>query len=106
MGFCQSRILHLDPELILDDVQIEVVPELNCLGLLSDPKLLFIRHVNYLGNKCQKVLNLLRVVSSMEWGADRNERMNGVLRPVNINVILGALTINDNLLYCKVKEKV
>ena len=29
MHFCQSRKLHLDPELTLDDVKIEVVPDSN-----------------------------------------------------------------------------
>ena len=71
MHFCQSRKLHLDPELTLDGVQIEVVPEFKFLGLLFDSKLSFIPHINYLSNKCQKALNLLRVVSSMDWGADK-----------------------------------
>ena len=71
MHFCQSRKLHLDPELTLDGVLTEVVPEFKFLGLLFDSKLSFIPHINYLSNKCQKALNLLRVVSSMDWGADR-----------------------------------
>ena len=28
-------------------------------------------HINYLSNKCQLALHLLRVVSNMDWGADR-----------------------------------
>ena len=71
MHFCNLRRLHLDPELTLDDVRIEVVQEFKFLGLLFDSKLSFIPHINYLSNKCQKALNLLRVVSSMDWGADR-----------------------------------
>ena len=71
MHFCQSMKLHLDPDLTLDGVHIEVVPEFKFLGLLFDSKLSFIPHINYLRNKCQKALNLLRVVSSMDWGADR-----------------------------------
>ena len=71
MHFCQSRNMHLDPELTLNDVQIEVVSEFKFLGLLFDSKLSFIPHINYLSNKCHKALNLLRVVSSMDWGADR-----------------------------------
>ena len=59
MHSCQSRKLHLDPELTLDDVQIEVVTEFKSLGLLFDSKLSFIPHINYLSNKCQKALNLL-----------------------------------------------
>ena len=72
MHFSQSRKLHLDPELTLDGVQTEVVAEFKFLGLLFVAKLTFIPHINYLSNKCQKALNLLRVVSSMDWGADRN----------------------------------
>ena len=71
MHFCQSRKMHLDPELTLDDVQIEVVSEFKFLGLLFDSKLPFIPHINYLSKKCHKALNLLCVVSSMDWGADR-----------------------------------
>ena len=72
MHFSQSRKLHLDPEFTLDGVQTEVVAEFKFLGLLFDAELTFIPHINYLSNKCQKALNLLRVVSSMDWGADRN----------------------------------
>ena len=36
MHFCQSRKLHLDPELTLDDAQIKVVPHFKFLGLLFD----------------------------------------------------------------------
>ena len=39
MHFCQSIKLHLDPELTLNGVQIEVVPEFKFLGLLFDSKL-------------------------------------------------------------------
>ena len=61
----------LRSKLTLDDAQIEVVPEFKFLGLLFDSKLSFFPHINYLSNKCHKALNLLRVVSSMDWEADR-----------------------------------
>ena len=72
MHFSKSKKLHSDPELTLDEVQTEVVAEFKFLGLLFEAKLTFIPHINYLSNKCQKALNLLRVVSSMDWGADKN----------------------------------
>ena len=71
MHFCQSRKVHLDPELKLENEQIKVVHEFKFLGILFDSKLSFIPHINYLSNICQKALNLLRVVSNMDWGADR-----------------------------------
>ena len=36
MHFCQSRKMHLGPELTEYGVQIEVVPGFKCLGLLVD----------------------------------------------------------------------
>ena len=71
MHFCQSGRLHFDPELTLDGVRIEVIPEFKFLGLLFDSNLSFILHINYLSNECDKALNLLLVVSSMDWVADR-----------------------------------
>ena len=41
----------------------------------SHIRLTFIPHINYLSNKCLKALNVLRVVSSMEWGADKKVLM-------------------------------
>jgi hypothetical protein len=71
MHFCNVRKLHLDPELTLDNTPIEVVKEFKFLGLVFDSKLSFIPHIKYLSDKCQRALNLIRVVSSMDWGADR-----------------------------------
>ena len=71
MHSCQSLKLHLDLELALDWLQIEVVPEFKFFGLLFDSKLSFIPHINNLSNKCHKTLYLLRVVSSMDWRAGR-----------------------------------
>ena len=36
-----------------------------------DRKLSFIPHINYLKAKCQKALQLLRVVAHTDWGADK-----------------------------------
>lgn len=72
MHFCQLRKAHLDPDLSLNGSRIEVVSDFKFLGLYFDSKLTFIPHINHLKNKCQKALNLLRVVSHMDWGADRD----------------------------------
>jgi hypothetical protein len=63
--------LHLDPQPILNGNPIPVVESTKFLGVLFDKKLNFLAHIQYLKYKCQKALNLLRVVSSMDWGADR-----------------------------------
>ena len=47
MHFCQSRKVHPDPELKLENEQIKVVHEFKFLGILFDSKLSFIPHINY-----------------------------------------------------------
>ena len=37
---------------------------------LSNKKLSFIPHLQYLKNKCLEALNLLRVVANTKWGSD------------------------------------
>ena len=68
--FCR-RPLHPEPSLKLYKSEITVKPEIKFLGLFFDKKLSFLPHINYLKKKCQKTMNLLRVVSSSHWGADR-----------------------------------
>ena len=71
MHFCQLRKLHLDPSLFLGGEPIPVVKEHKFLGLIFDNKLNFIPHIKYLKAKCKKALNILKVVSHYDWGADR-----------------------------------
>jgi ribonuclease HI len=72
MHFCNKRRLHLDPELTINGSPIPVVQQTKFLGLIFDSKLNFKAHIDYLRKKCQKALNLLKVVSKMDWGADRS----------------------------------
>ena len=71
MHFCKRRGLHLDPVLRLDNAVVPVVQEFKFLGLTFDSKLSFRPHIKILKNKCLKALNILRVLSNTDWGADR-----------------------------------
>ena len=71
MHFCHRRGLHPDPEITLYGNLIPVVNEVKFLGVIFDSKINFISHINQIRKRCMKTLNLLRVVSSMDWGADR-----------------------------------
>jgi len=71
MHFCNKRKLHLDPELSMNGSRIPVVPQTKFLGIIFDSKLNYKEHIDYLRKKCQKALNLLKVVCKMDWGADR-----------------------------------
>lgn len=69
--FCQKRGLHLDPSLALNGMHIPVVDKAKILGVYFDRKLSFISHFRYLRAKCQKSLNLLKVIAKQDWGGDR-----------------------------------
>ncbi len=71
MHFCQHRHVHPDPDLYLNQTKIPVVEETKFLGLIFDKKLNFIPHIKYVKKKCQKALDLLRVVAHTEWGGDQ-----------------------------------
>ena len=59
------------PHLYLGDTEIEVVEEFKFLGLIFDKRMTFKSHVLHLKKKCQKALDILRVVGHTDWGADK-----------------------------------
>ncbi|MDA3086478.1 reverse transcriptase domain-containing protein, partial [Campylobacter sp. CS_ED1] len=68
--FCNRRNCNEDPELKIYNTIIPVVAEAKFLGVIFDKKLNFKSHISYLKTKCNKALNLLKVLSNTEWGAD------------------------------------
>jgi len=68
--FCNRRALHPDPVLTLNKAPLPFVPETKFLGVLFDKKLTFIPHLKHVRTKCNQSLNILKVVSHLEWGAD------------------------------------
>ena len=59
-----------DPELYLYGALIPVVEDFKFLGIIFDRKHSFIPHIKYLKAICLKALNLLKVLSHTNWGAD------------------------------------
>ena len=55
--FCQLRKMHNDPTY-------------KFLGIIFDRKLSFIPHIQYIKDKCNKTLKLLRIIAHTDWGAD------------------------------------
>ena len=76
MHFCNKKKLHLDPELKLYNSPIKVVKETKFLGLIFDSKLTFLPHIKMLKTKCLKAFDILKVVSSTDWGADKSILLN------------------------------
>ena len=69
-AFCQLRKTHDDPVFTLDGQPLPVVEETKFLGVIFDKKFTFIPHIKKVKAKCQKALNLLRVVAHTDTGAD------------------------------------
>ncbi|GFU85643.1 probable RNA-directed DNA polymerase from transposon X-element [Trichonephila clavipes] len=69
--FCRKRNLHPDPSIHIGHIQIPVVSEVRFLGVIFDSKLTFLPHVLYLRKKCERSLNILKVLSNTLWGVDR-----------------------------------
>ncbi|GBO43777.1 putative RNA-directed DNA polymerase from transposon X-element, partial [Araneus ventricosus] len=69
--FCRKTGIHPDPTIHIGDVDIPVVTEMRFLGVIFDKKLTFLPHILSLRKKCEKLLNILKVLSTTTWGADR-----------------------------------
>ena len=69
----------MDPVLKLDNDPIQFVKEANFLVLIWDTKLTFQPHIKYLKPRCQKSLNILKVLSRM--GCRSNTFIEIVLLP-------------------------
>ena len=75
MHFYNIRKLHPDPTLTIYNSQIPVVSQTKFLGVIFDNKNNFKAHIDYICQKCEKAMNLLKVVAKMDWGADRSVLM-------------------------------
>ncbi|GBM20832.1 hypothetical protein AVEN_108274-1 [Araneus ventricosus] len=69
--FCRKRNLHLDPVIHIQHVAIPVVDDIRFLGVIFDRKLTFLPHILHLWKRCERSLNILKVLSKTSWGADR-----------------------------------
>ncbi|GBM11490.1 hypothetical protein AVEN_101906-1 [Araneus ventricosus] len=68
---CRKRNLHLDPVIYIRNFAIPVVNDIRFLGVIFHRKLAFLPHVLHLRKKCERSLNILKVLSKTSWGADR-----------------------------------
>ena len=65
--FCLNYQLHLDPQLQLYGNAMPVVSENIFLGIIFNSRLTFVPHLKYLKNERFKSMNLLCVISHMDW---------------------------------------
>ena len=69
--FTRCRRKEVIPNLKLDDMILPFADDVKFLGMTFDSKLTWAKHIDILQCKVKKTLNLLKVVSGFEWGADK-----------------------------------
>ena len=69
--FHRKRSQVLGPELYLNGQRMKVSNAVKFLGVIFDSKLSFLPHIKYLKKSCQAGLNVLKVISHTDWGADK-----------------------------------
>ena len=70
--FHNKRGILYEPNLNLNGKNIKVVKETKFLGLIFDQKLSFLPYLKALKTRCLKALDIIKVVSNQEWGADKS----------------------------------
>ena len=73
--FTKMRGFFLEPELSLGNTRIQFTEQYKFLGLIMDRKLSWKPHIQAVRNQCLKSINVLKVLSSVSWGADRASMM-------------------------------
>ena len=68
--FCTKNGLQPEPNLKLYGQHLPVEEQVKFIGLFFDRKPNFIPHIKHMKDKCRKALQLLRVISSKDWGGD------------------------------------
>lgn len=66
--FTRKRVIP-DVHLEIDGSPIRVADRVKFLGVILDSKLSGVSHINYVHDKCEKKLNLLRALAGVWWGA-------------------------------------
>ena len=70
--FHRKRTQILGPELTLNGQVLKVSRQVKFLGIIFDDKMTFLPHIKYLKRICQTGLNVIKVVSHTDWGANKN----------------------------------
>jgi hypothetical protein len=67
---CFSRAKIKDQlDIRIDSTQFKLVENVKFLGVISDSHLTWKSHLQYIKERCQKRINLLRSIAGQKWGA-------------------------------------
>ena len=68
--FCHIHGVHPDPEVFINKQQISISDMARFLSITFDQRITFLSHILNLWTRCNKKLNILKVLSNTSWGAD------------------------------------
>ena len=72
MHFCRLRNPHTDPNLFINGSPITYKNRITFLGIMFDSKLNWKPHIQNTAAKCKLVINAMRCLAGITWGADKN----------------------------------
>jgi len=65
-----SKYRSSDIVLKIGNTLLSVVKQTKFLGMILDPKLTWLKHIQYVQTKCNKVINCMRLLTGTKWGAN------------------------------------
>ena len=71
--FCRIRGVHPDPDLYLKGQRIPCANQAKFLGLIFDCRLTWVPHISDLKARCQRAIDVLKVLAHVTWGAYRKQ---------------------------------
>ena len=83
------------PNLYLDNSIITYQNSLTFLGMVFDKQLNFKEHIQRLKSKCNKIINLIRTISSLSWGADQESILRVYRTLIRSRLDYGSIVYNS-----------
>ncbi|XP_035232015.1 uncharacterized protein LOC118203835 [Stegodyphus dumicola] len=103
--FCSKRGVHPEPEFYIKSSQIPVIHEIKFLGLVFDRRLTFLPYIQYLRKKSFKILNILKVLANITWGAERGSMLHIYRAFVHSRLDYGFSCVWISTAFCSIKTR-
>lgn len=94
-----NRKIKNPPDIILNKTQIKTVTDIKFLGMILDSRLHWKKHIDYIKEKSQSAINLLRSLTSHRWGASKS-----LLLTLYTHLIKSKILYGGELYYSATKQ--
>lgn len=68
--FLSKRSIPQDLNILISDIELERVDQFKYLGMWFDKRLTWSVHINKMIHKCKKMMNVMRCLRGLDWGAN------------------------------------